>query len=257
MNDPKTIAAKLTAQFHATFGDELRSVVMFGSVSRGESIAGVSDLNLLVLLDSMTVPTLVRAAPLLHAWIRQGNTPPHMYSLTEWAGMQDTFAIEIADMIDARDVLWGSDPIPGAVAHTDLRLQTEREIRNTLLQLRLRLMINTFHPTEIGALLLSGVPSFAAYMRSALRLAGESPGLETRPVIERVATLIGTDPEPMLTCWDVRRARGHFAVSLQDPQVDRYFAVGQALLAYVDGLPAEAPGRLSVAQPSQRVGAAR
>jgi hypothetical protein len=257
MDDPKTIAARLTAQFHTTFGDELRSVVMFGSVSRGESIPGVSDLNLLVLLDSMKAPTLVRAAPLLHAWIRQGNTPPQICSWTEWAGMQDTHAIDIADMIDARDVLWGSDPISGTVTYTNLRQQTEREICDTLLQLRLRLMINTSQPAEIGALLLSGFPSFAAYMRSALRLAGESPGLATRPVIERTATLVGADPEPMLTCWDARRTRRPFAMSLSDPLVDRYFAFVQALLAHVDGLPAEAAGRPALAPSSQREGAAR
>lgn len=238
MADSKTTAAKLTSQFHTKFGDELRSVVLFGSVSRGESIPGVSDLNVLVLLESMSLPTLERAAPLLHDWIRQGNTPPHMYSAAEWAGMPDTFAIEIADMIDARDVLWGDDPItPASGSHVDLRRQVEREIRDTLLQLRLRLMVNARHPREIGALLLSGFPSFAAFMRSTLRLAGDAPGLATRSVIERSAALIGADPTTMLRCWDARRLRRQLALTLTDPMVGSYFAFVDRLLAHVDGLP--------------------
>jgi hypothetical protein len=244
MADPKTVAAKLTAQFHTKFGDELQSVVVFGSVSRGESIPGVSDLNMLVLLESMALPTLERAAPLLHDWIRQGNTPPHMYAAGEWAGMTDTFTIEIADMIDARDVLWGSDPVSGEpMDYADLRRQVEREIRDTLLQLRLRLMVNARHPKEIGALLLSGFPSFTAFMRSTLRLAGEAPGLETRSVIERTAALIGADPITMLRCWDSRRLRRHLALTLTDPMVEGYFGFVDRLLAHVDGLPATSHGK--------------
>jgi hypothetical protein len=246
MDDPRTIAAKLTAQFHAAFGSELRCVVVFGSFVRGESVPGVSDLNLLVLLESMTVPTLHRAAPLLREWVRQGNTPPHMYSWDEWQGMRDTFALEIADMSDAREVLWGEDPIGNdPVSYANSRNQTEREIRDTMLQLRLRLMLNSNSAHEIGALLLSGIPSFATYMRALLRLHGEAPGLATRPVIERAAKLAGADPAPMLRCWDSRRARQPLSVPLPDPLVEAYFAFAQALLDHVDGLPTSAPATAS------------
>ena len=242
MADARTTAAKLSAHFRTALADELRSFVVFGSLPRGEFIPGVSDLNILVLLESLTTPKLVRAAPLLQQWIRQGNTPPCLYSWAEWAGMQDTFALEIADMNDAREVLWGEDPVAvDAVTYANLRRQTEREIRDTLMHLRLRLMVATSGPTDVGALLLSGFPSFTAYMRAALRLAGEQPGLETRPVIERAAALFGADPTPFLTCFDARRTTPDLAVPLTDPMVDRYMAFVSALLQYVDQLPGDQP----------------
>lgn len=242
MADPRTTAAKLTAQLRTTFGDELRSVVVFGSVPRGESIPGVSDLNLLVLLDSITAATLVRTAPLLMQWIRQGNTPPYIYSWEEWSGMRETFAIEIADMNDAREVLWGADPIStDAVVYSALRLQADREARDTLLQLRMRMMVNAQSPAEIGALLLSGVPSFTAYMRAALRLVGENPGLATRSVIERTASLIEADPAPMLTCLDARHARESFQIPLTDALVERYLAFVRAQIDHLSRLPSERP----------------
>jgi predicted nucleotidyltransferase len=259
MDDPRTAAAKLTAQFRTTFGEELKCVAVFGSVSRGESIPGVSDLNVLVLLESMALPALGRIAPLLHDWIRQGNTPPHLYSWDEWQGMPDTFAIEIADMVDARDVLWGDDPIGAeSVSYRNLRAQTEREIRDLLLQLRLRLMVNATRPAEIGSLLMSGFPSVAAYMRSALRLAGLKPGLETRPVIDRVGKLISRDPSPLVRCFDARRMRRPFAVALNDPTVDEYFQFVQSILKYVDELPTKVVGtRESIAWPVHREEAER
>jgi predicted nucleotidyltransferase len=242
MADPRTTAAKLTAQLRSTFGDELRSVVVFGSVPRGESIPGVSDLNLLVLLESMSAANLVRTAPLLMQWIRQGNTPPYIYSWEEWSGMRETFAIEIADMNDAREVLWGADPIAtDAVMYTGLRLQAERETRDTLLQIRLRLMVNSHNAAEIGALLLSGVPSLTAYMRAALRLTGEAPGLATRAVIERTARLIDADASPMLTCHDARHAHTSFQVPIGDALVERYLEFVHAQIDHLHRLPTERP----------------
>jgi hypothetical protein len=102
-------------------------------------------------------------------------------------------------------------------------------------------MVATSGPSDVGALLLSGFPSFTAYMRATLRLAGEQPGLETRPVIERTAALISADPAPMLTCFDARRTTHHLAASLTDPMVDRYMAFVSAMLHYVDQLPGEHP----------------
>jgi predicted nucleotidyltransferase len=242
MSDPRTSAAKLTAQFRSALADELRSVVVFGSLPRGESIPGVSDLNLIILLESMLSPTLFRTAPILQQWIRQGNTPPHLHTWDEWKGMQSTFAIEIADMCDAREVLWGEDPVTmDTIPYASLRLQTAREIRNMLLHLRLRLMVATNGPSEVGALLLSGFPSMAAYMRSALRLSGESPGLPTPPVIERTARLLGIDPSPMMTCFEARRTTHHLGVGLTDPIVDRYMTFASTLLKYVEQLPANHP----------------
>jgi len=244
MTDPRTTAAKLTARLRDTFRDELRAVVLFGSVPRGEAIAGVSDLNTLVLLDSVATAILARAAPVVRDWIRGGNTPPHIYSVEEWAGMRDTFAIEMADMQDARDVLWGKDPVTlDAVQFSDLRLHAERETRETLLQLRLRLMLAADSATDVGALLLSGLPSFTAYMRAALRLSGEEPGLDTRPVIERAAKLIDSDPAPMLTCWSTRRTLRNPTVPLTDGLVEQYLGFVNDLLRYLEVVRVAVPER--------------
>lgn len=243
MADARTTAAKLTALLRTKFAEDLSSVVVFGSLPRGEAIPGVSDLNLLVILESITAQTLVKTAPVLQQWIRQGHTPPYLYSREEWAGMQDSFAIEISDMNDAREVLWGVDPVVvDSVTYAGLRQQTEREIRDTLLHLRLRLMVATSGPADIGSLLLSGFPSFNAYMRAALRLAGQSPGLETRPVIERAAQLIGADATPMLTCLDARTTTHRLEAELTDPLVQQYLEFVRALLLHVDALPADYAG---------------
>jgi len=235
MVDPRKTVAKLTERLQETFGEELRSVVLFGSVTRGEAMPGISDLNVLVLLDSMAAPDLIRAMPLVQQWIRDGNTPPHLYAWDEWPGMRDTFAIEIADMQDSREVLWGVDPIAHAdVTAYDLRLHTEREVREMLLHLRLRLVLAASSPHDVGSLLMAGLPSMAAYLRAVLRLAGDTPGTDTPSVIERGAAAIGSDADTLLRCWEARRTQASLPVPITDALVERYTAFARDLILHLD-----------------------
>lgn len=243
MTDPRTVASDLTLQLEGAFGERLRNVVLFGSVARGEAIPGVSDVNLLVLLDQVTQEDVAHAAPLAERWVKRGNTPPVIFSLDEWEGMTDTFAIEIWDMLEAREVVHGPDPLvdvdldPG-----DLRLHAEREIRDILLQFRLRMLLAAGDPIELGNLMLSGIPSFSAYMRAALRLSGETAPADTESATARSAELIGADAEPMLQCLNARRSSRAPQVSLDSPLLEGYLAFARSLASYLDRLPLERGG---------------
>ena len=238
MLDPRSTAEKLSKNLFAAFGSGLRSVVLFGSVARGEAIPGMSDVNVLVLLEDLGAIELTAAAPLAQQWVRAGNTPPHVFSWEEWSGMGDTFAIEIADMQDARQVLHGADPVPStALKPSDLRLHAEHEIREIILHLRLRMLMAANEPRELGSLLVSGIPSFTAYMRTALRLSGQKAPLETPSVIELAAKLIGADPTPMTRCHQARCARIPPDVPITDPLVEDYKEFARRLMGFIDRLP--------------------
>jgi hypothetical protein len=240
MLDPMATAEQLTKQFVTTLGSALRSVVLFGSVARGEAIPGMSDVNVLVLLDEIGAQQLAVAAPLLQQWVRSGNTPPHIFSWEEWGGMGDTFALEIADMQDARKVLSGGDPVPAASPkYHEVRLHAEHEIRDTILHLRLRMLLAANNPRELGNLLVSGTPSFAAYMRTALRLSGRKAPLKTVDVIESAAQLIGADPAPMLLCYEAKCAQTPPQVPITAPLVVEYQEFTRHLMMFIDQIPPE------------------
>jgi predicted nucleotidyltransferase len=247
MTDPRTTVSRLTSQMKRALGVELKSVILFGSVPRGEAIPGVSDLNLLVLVDSLAPTRLAKLATVLQDWVRNGNTPPHIHTLEEWRGMGDSFAIEIADMLDSREVLWGADLVtPDRITRGDLRIHAEREIRQTILHLRLRLLLAANFPDEVGNLLLSGLPSFAAYMRAALRLGGQEAPLDTGIAIERAAVMIGADPGAMLQCWQARRTLRRLLLAVTDPLVERYTEFTKTLLHFLDSQPASTDADPSV-----------
>src|SRR5690606_39634766 len=54
-------ALEIARELERDFGSSLKSVLLFGSLARGEYIDGVSNINLLVLMDDVNVALLDRA----------------------------------------------------------------------------------------------------------------------------------------------------------------------------------------------------
>jgi hypothetical protein len=235
MADLKSTARGLAQQFASAFGPRLRSALLYGSVARGEDVEGLSNINVMLLMDSVDMNTLRSAAPLARKWAQTGNLPPLILAWDEWARSADSFAIEVADMQDARELLSGEDPITGmTVTREDLRLQAERELKGKLLLLRTRMMLVGEKPEEVGRLLLAALPSFVTYLRTTLRLAGRSVPRGTPEVIQAGSGLIGVEAAPLLRVYTARNTRDTLRVSLDDPLVAGYYAVAERMESFVD-----------------------
>jgi predicted nucleotidyltransferase len=55
---PKTLATSFVEELKGAAGDRLQAATLFGSAARGEWIEGVSDVNVMVLLDTLDAPLL-------------------------------------------------------------------------------------------------------------------------------------------------------------------------------------------------------
>jgi hypothetical protein len=229
-------AGTIARGLEADFGDALKSVLLFGSVARGEAIDGVSNVNLLVLLDDVDTRMLARAAPHAKGW-RKAGAVPLLLEAGEWQRAADVFAIEIADMHDAHEVLYGEDPIaPHAIDRAALRVQAERELRAKLMQLRSGLVAAAGERDQIGALLVAALPSLATYLRTALRLAGGAVPARMDQVLSAGARLVGAEPAGLLAAHSARVERKPLRVALEDAVVETYHAAAEKTTAWVDAL---------------------
>lgn len=233
--EPLESARKLTAELAGLLGDRLRTVLVHGSVARGEAVEGVSDVNVLVLLDRIDAPVLGTLSPLARRWAAAGNTPPLLMAWSEWRRAADAFAIELADMKDAHVVLHGEDPLDALdVDPTALRLQAENELRGKLLQLREGLLLAGDDQDQVGRLLLTALPSFTTYARAALRLAGRTVPRSTPAVLAAAGELLDVSPEPLLRVWTARSRGQALAAPLDDPLVTGYHLFAERTAAFVD-----------------------
>lgn len=237
MADLKADARKFTERLKGTLGTRLRSVVLHGSVARGEAVDGVSDVNLLVLADAVDGPLLRQLAPDARKWLEKERALPLLLTWDEWQASTDAFAIETADMLDAREILHGDDPLAGAVIEpAELRLQAERELRGKLVHLREGTLVAADRPKDLGRLLLNALPSVATYLRAALRLGGQPVPPQTPETMEAGCALVGMESGPLLTLWDGRARGEKLRPDVDDERVRAVHDVLEKTVEYVDTL---------------------
>ncbi len=196
----------------------------------------MSNINLLVLVDDVDAALLRRAVPHAKRW-RETNAVPLLLAADEWQRAADVFAIELADMHDAHAVLMGTDPVAShGVDRAALRLQAEHELRGRILRLRAGLLAAAGAPDRIGELLLAALPSFATYLRVALRLAGQPVPARMDQVLTAGARLVGADAGGLLAAHAARVEAGALRIGLEDPIGESYHDAAERTAAWVDAV---------------------
>jgi hypothetical protein len=233
MADARKLADDFVKQLRGAAGDRMRAATLFGSAARGEWLEGVSDVNVLVLFDNIDAPLLSRVSPAARAAVPRGVRPLVM-ELNEWRRASDVFAIELADMKDAHVQLMGDDPTAGFTFDaTSLRFQAEHELRGKLLHLHAGMMMAE-DGKRLGQLLVHALPSFATYLRVALRLAGQAVPSAMREVIEQGCAAAGASPNAFLSVLEARVSGASLSVALTDALANDFNHSAERLAAYVD-----------------------
>lgn len=119
------------------FGDRLVSVVLYGSGADGSYRPGVSDVNILILLDEPQPELLERLAKEGRRVMKKRRTTPMVISEEEYRQGADVFPMEYLDIRDRHITLFGSD-LTGELefSETHLRQQLEQQLRGSLFSLR-------------------------------------------------------------------------------------------------------------------------
>jgi hypothetical protein len=87
------------------------------------------------------------------------------------------------------------------------RLQVERELRNNMLRLRQHYMMHPADSRKTLELMTSSISTFAALFRHALIGLGEDPPPSKRSTMDRLGSVLGFDPSPFHTIFEIRE--GH------------------------------------------------
>lgn len=205
----------LTGQLQQMHGGKLRCVLLYGSAASGDQAGKTSDLNVLVLVESIEPAQLEALAQTVRAWEEAGNPAPLELTVAEWERSADIFPMEYADILERHRVLFGTLPVENVhVEPGDLRRQTEFEAMSKVLRLRQGIMRAGADLKLQVALMRDSHSALMVVFRAALRTAGERAPQERPLLIERVAALSGLDPEPFLRAHAVARADAK--VSAQD-----------------------------------------
>jgi len=175
LSSPIDVAKLAAADFQACYGSDLVSVTVYGSAAGRDFDPKTSDINILIVLSSMTLSLLGKSAAIQTKWMKKRFARPLFLDKEYIAGSLDSFPIEFLSMKDSYKVVFGQDVLSGlAINNSDLRLQIEREIKGKWLHLNrgwldsgnnaarlkrlLELSIRDFSPVFISMLHLKDVP---------------------------------------------------------------------------------------------------
>ena len=195
----------LVGDLRATHGDNLASVVLYGSAAAGDHIELRSDYNLLIALNRITPEDLRLAQAPMREWQRLGHPMPVYFTVEELSDAADVFPIEFNQMAHARIVLFGKDPFEFVtLSDANLRHQTEYELRSKLIQLR-RLYIPASISTEkLCDLMSDSLASFAALFRAVLLLYKQEAPVAKPDCVRATTALLKLDPAPFERIFEFR-----------------------------------------------------
>ena len=221
----------------AALGDNLVSLLLFGSEARGTHVAGRSDTNLLLIVQDASVAALHAAVPVVAEWTRGGQPPPLIFSDAEWRGSTDVFPIEIEDVRGAHRLLAGRDPFDGvATRRGDLRLELEHEVRGKVLRLRTEYAAAAADGKALGRLLAHSASTFFVLFRAFLRLTGGVPPTGHGALVKETAAAAGLDASAF--DWVLAELEGKSPAPLApyDPIAGAYLDAMQKLADRVDAM---------------------
>src|ERR1044071_8928456 len=189
----------------ATHGENLASVVLYGSAAAGDQNELRSDYNLLIALHRITPEDLRLAQAPMREWQRLGHPLPVYFTVEELTGAADVFPIEFHQMAKARVVLFGADPFQFVnLSSANLRHQTEYELRSKLIQLRRMYIPASVSIQKLCELMSDSLASFAALFRAVLILHGEDAPVAKPDCVRAAARRFHLDLDPFEKIFALR-----------------------------------------------------
>lgn len=192
-------------------GDNLESIILYGSAARGEFKEGHSDLNVLCVLRSLAPRELARVSPAVRWWCHdQHETPPLFFTTEELRSSADVFPIEFLDMQQNHRVLHGSDVVAHLHVPTNLhRIQVEHDLRTLLLKLRQHFLFSHQNEQDLRAAAAKSASSALVLLRHTLLALDEKPPSNPHDVFARIAALTGADAAAFAAAFDLRDRHAH------------------------------------------------
>lgn len=228
---------KFAHEVQTLYGDELISLVLYGSAAGTDFVPNRSDLNFLIVLKKVTPEALRKAMPLLKAWHRQRIATPLFMDPEFLQSSADVFPIEFLDMQEQHKLLAGTDILLELkISPKNLRLQCEEELKGKLLNFRRAYLETGGRVEALEELMTSSLKSFLIITRHLLRLKGVRPAHELLEIVVQAEETFGLSLEAIRTVHSLRLGAVRLEKAEAQALFDRYVTEIEQLAACADTL---------------------
>ena len=119
------------------YAENLKSIIVYGSVARREYFPERSDINVLIVIHQADLENLRRSVDAVAKGREGCRVTPFFLTMHDITTSTDVFPIKFYDMKDAYEVVFGEDILADLeIRDENLRLEVEQEMKILLLELR-------------------------------------------------------------------------------------------------------------------------
>jgi predicted nucleotidyltransferase len=204
--NPEEIFADFSDDLKKAFGDDLISIILFGSGATGEYIPGKSDLNFLVVLANDSAGSLKRAMDTVARWRKRMVNTPLFMTPDYITSSLDSYPIEFLDMKANYRLVHGKDVL--ADLHfqpAEVRVQCERELKGKLLHLRQAYLESGEKAKNLRQIIASSITTFISIFQGLLYLKNVAIPRTREEIVQQVATEYQMNAPVLLRLLQIRK----------------------------------------------------
>jgi hypothetical protein len=204
-NKHSELTDEFVSRIRNAAGDNVMSVILYGSAADGEFHPEYSDLNLLCVVHDASFAALAKIGPVAEWWRKKRHHAPLVMTPEELRASAGTFSIEFTDMKQRYRVLFGDDVLQNlAVPLASHLSQLRYELREKLVLLRQHTLFSAREEKQLCEVMLHSLSSFTTLFRHVLLAMGEQGRKHSREAVTELASRLNFDAAPFVQLMDVR-----------------------------------------------------
>jgi predicted nucleotidyltransferase len=227
----KNVLADFTARLENLFGSDLLAVVLYGSAVRGTYRKGMSDINVLVLLEKSSPRKIFEMGRAVKPFLRKHGVNPRVMTREEFVSSADVFPLEYGDIQNAHEVLYGDGEILNVdLSCAHLRYELEEKLRGAVGDIRYLLLSSGGNEKILSKLLNLWSGLCGTIFRGLLRLKGISDiPAEAGALLERVSAEYAVPLEGFAVLERFKRGEKTSSLDLAESVLEALKALARAV----------------------------
>lgn len=182
--DPREIFPEVIDDYKGLFGEDLLSIILYGSAVGKDYQPGKSDINFMIVLSDKGIDQLDRAFKINEKWSKRKVSVPLFLSRQYIETSRDVFPIEYLNFQRKYILVYGDDILKQlSFDPKDIRLQCEREVKGKLLLLREAFLESSGKKRNLKAVISQSIKSFLAIFYALLFLREKEIPEDNRKII--------------------------------------------------------------------------
>lgn len=218
------------------YGNALVSVFAYGSVTGEDYSPKTSDINLGIILDSLSIDKLKKSLPLVKKGLRKKVTTPLFLDASYIEMSLDTFPIEFIEIKDTRCILYGEDVLSTVVVNSsDIRHECESQLKGKLLTMRQAYLEQALTRKGLEELVKNAFRSLMPVFRNMLRIKiDRTPEIAREKMLTHFGEAFGMDISPLLEILRDKKSDGRIGSKNAEEFIEEFIEIINKLSIEID-----------------------